>query len=46
MTNFEPSDDEDAVNKIYLDTMLSEANGHMSHIQKFFNEFELRNNPT
>ena len=37
-TNFEPSDNEDVVSKAYLDKTLSEVNGHISYLEKIFEE--------
>ena len=33
-TKFEPSNEEDVVSKSYLDTNLSEMNGHISYFEK------------
>ena len=33
-TNFEPIDNEDVINKAYLDEKLSKINGHISYIEK------------
>ena len=43
-TNFEPSDDVDVVNKIYLDEKLSKTNGHISLLERKYNEFKLQYN--
>ena len=42
-TNFEPSHDEDVVNKTYLDTNLSKIENQISYIEKGDNEYELHN---
>ena len=34
-TNFEPSNDEDVVNKNYLDEKISKLGGHLSILEKF-----------
>ena len=33
-TNFEPTDDEDVMNKAYLDKKLLKINGHLSFLEK------------
>ena len=43
-TNFEPIDNEDVVNKGYLDEKLLKINGHLSKLEKDYNEFELQYN--
>ena len=43
-TNFEPVDNEDVINKAYLDEKLIKINGHLSKIAKDFNEFKLQYN--
>ena len=43
-TNFEPTDNEDVINKAYLDEKLSKINGHISYIEKDYNEFKLQYN--
>ena len=43
-TNFEPIDDSDAINKGYLDEKLLKINGHISYIEKDYNEFKLEYN--
>ena len=43
-TNFEPTDDLDVINKAYLDEKLSKINGHISYIEKDYNEFKLQYN--
>ena len=39
-TNFEATDDSDVINKAYLDEKLKEIDGHISYIEKDYNEFE------
>ena len=43
-TNFEPIDNSDVINKGYLDEKLLKINGHISKIEKDFNEFKLQYN--
>ena len=43
-TNFKPFNDEDVINKAYLDTKLSKIDAQISYIQKDYNEFKLYNN--
>ena len=43
-TNFEPIDNNDVINKGYLDSKLLNINGHLSKLEKDFNE--LKNNTT
>ena len=43
-TNFEPIDNEDVINKGHLDSNLSKINGHISKLEKDFNEFKLQYN--
>jgi len=43
-TNFEPTDNEDVINKAYLDEKLSKINGHISYIEKDYNEFKSQYN--
>ena len=43
-TNFEPVDNEDVINKGYLDSKLSKIDGHLSKLEKDFNEFNLQYN--
>ena len=43
-TNFEPVDNEDVINKGYLDEKLLKINGHLSKLEKDFNEFKLKYN--
>ena len=39
-TNFEPSNNEDVINKGYLDEKMLNINGHLSKLEKDFNEFK------
>ena len=41
-TNFEPVDDSDVINKAYLDEKLLKINGHLSKLEKDYNEFILQ----
>ena len=41
-TNFEPVDDLDVINKGYLDEKLIKINGHISKLEKDYNEFKLQ----
>ena len=43
-TNFEPIDNIDVINKGYLDEKLLIINGHLSKLEKDFNEFKLQYN--
>ena len=43
-TNFEPIDIADVINKGYLDDKLLKINGHLSKLEKDFNEFKLQYN--
>ena len=43
-TNFEPVDNADVINKGYLDEKLLKINGHLSRLEKDFNEFKLQYN--
>ena len=40
-TKFEPSDDEDVVNKAYLNTKLSKIDGHIPNVGKDYKEHKL-----
>ena len=42
--NFEPIDNSDVINKGYLDEKSLKINGHLSKIEKDFNEFKLQYN--
>ena len=39
-TNFEAVNDEDVMNKAYLDDNLKKIDGHVSYIEKEYNEFK------
>ena len=41
-TNFEPVDNEDVINKGYLDSKLLKINGHLTRLEKDYNEFKLQ----
>ena len=41
-TNFEPVDNEDIINKGYLDEKLLNINGHLSRLEKDYIEFNLQ----
>ena len=43
-TNFEPADNNDVINKGFLDKKLLEIDGHLSKLEKDFNEFKLQYN--
>ena len=43
-TNFEPVDDSDVINKGYLDSKLLKIDGHLSKLEKDYNEFILQYN--
>ena len=43
-TNFEPNDNEDVIKKGYLDSKLLKIDGHLSKVEKDFNEFKLQYN--
>ena len=43
-TNFEAVDDKDVINKAYLDEKLLKKDGHLSKIEKDFNEVKLQYN--
>ena len=43
-TNFEAVDNEDVINKGYLDSKLLKTDGHLSKLEKDYNEFELQYN--
>ena len=42
--NFEAVDDKDVINKVYLDEKLKKIDGHISYIEKDYNEFKLQYN--
>ena len=43
-TNFEPIDNVDVINKGYLDEKLLKINGHLSKLEKDYNEFKIQYN--
>ena len=43
-TNFKAVDDEDVINKGYLDEELKKTNGHITYIEKDYNEFKKQYN--
>ena len=43
-TNFQPVDNEDVINKAYLDEKLIKIDGHLSKLEKDYNEFILQYN--
>ena len=43
-TNFQPVDNDDVINKAYLDSKLLKIDGHISKLEKNFNEFKLQYN--
>ena len=43
-TNFEAVDDSDVINKGHLDKKLEKINGHLSFLEKDYNEFKLQYN--
>ena len=43
-TNFELTNDEDVINKVYLDDKLKRIDGHISYIGKEYNEFKKQYN--
>ena len=43
-TDFEPVDNEDVINKSYLDSKFLKIDGHLSKLEKDFNEFKLQYN--
>ena len=40
-TNFEPTDNSDVINKGYLDEKIIKIDGHLSKLEKDYNEFKL-----
>ena len=44
ITNFEPFDDSDVINKAYLDEKILWINGHLWKSEKYYNEFKLQYN--
>ena len=43
-TNFETVDDSDVINKAYLDSKLIKIDGHISYLEKDYNEFKIQYN--
>ena len=43
-TDFEAVDDKDVINKAYLDSKILKIDGHLSKLEKDFNEFKLQYN--
>ena len=43
-TNFEAVDDKDVINKTYLDSKLLKIDGHLTKLEKDYNEFKLQYN--
>ena len=43
-TNFKAVDDEDVINRAYPDAKLKKIDGHISYIEKDYNEFKLEYN--
>ena len=43
-TNFKAADDEDVINKTYLDEKIKKIDGHISYLEKDYNEFKLQYN--
>ena len=43
-TNFEPVNNEDVINKDYLDEKLLNINGHLSNLEKDYNDYNLQYN--
>ena len=43
-TDFEPVDNEDAINKAYFDDKLKKIDGHIAYIEKDYNEFKKQYN--
>ena len=43
-THFEAVDSEDVINKGYLDSKLLKIDGHLSKLEKYYNEFKLQYN--
>ena len=43
-TDFEPTDNEDVINKGYLDSKLLKIDGHLSKLEKDYKEFRLKYN--
>ena len=43
-TNFEPIDNSDVINKAYLDEKFKKIDGHISYLEKDYNEFKKQYN--
>ena len=43
-TKFEPTDESDVINKAYLDEKIKKIDGHISYIEKHYNEFKKQYN--
>ena len=43
-TNFEPVDNENVINKAHLDSKMLKIDGHISKLEKDYNEFKLQYN--
>ena len=43
-TTFEPADDKNVINKAYPDSKLLKIDGHLSNLEKDYNEFKLQYN--
>ena len=43
-TNFQPVNDEDVINKTYIDIKILKINGHLSELEKDYNELKLEYN--
>ena len=43
-TKFEPTDESDVINKAYLDEKIKKMDGHISYIEKDYNEFKKQYN--
>ena len=43
-TNFKPTDDSDVINKAHLDEKLKKIDGHISYIEKDYNELKFQYN--
>ena len=41
-TNFEPTDSSDVITKAYIDEKLKNIDGHISYIERDYNEFKLQ----
>ena len=44
ITNFEPTDNSEVISKFYLDEKLKKIHGHISHLEKDYNDFKLQYN--